>query len=70
MPPLIGTVLYGFCEGRFGRDSYSDKRIEAIGVDWIVVRTIRDGEPDFVKFDSYKEMCDCISRWNIKNDEE
>lgn len=30
----IGTKLYGFCDGCFGRDSYSDKRVEGVGADW------------------------------------
>lgn len=70
--PMIGMMLYGYCEGYFGRDSYGDKRIEAVGVDWLVVRACGDeGKPDFRAFDSYQEMCDCVSRWNIKkNDEE
>ncbi|MEV6432866.1 hypothetical protein [Nocardia sp. NPDC051463] len=34
----IGTLLRGFCHGAFGRDSYDDKRVEAIGADWVVVR--------------------------------
>lgn len=34
----IGTVIYGYCEGKFGRDSYGNKRVEAIGADWVVVR--------------------------------
>ncbi len=35
---VVGTVLYGFCAGRFGRDSYANKRVEGVGVDWIVAR--------------------------------
>jgi hypothetical protein len=34
----VGAVLYGYCYGAFGRDSYDDKRVEAIGTDWVVVR--------------------------------
>lgn len=34
----VGDVLYGYCNGHFGRDSYYDKTIEAIGPDWVVVR--------------------------------
>lgn len=34
----VGTVLYGFCGGYFGKDSYGEKIIEAIGEDWVVVR--------------------------------
>ena len=37
-PLRIGETLYGFCGGFFGRDSYEDKRIEAIGFDWVVCR--------------------------------
>lgn len=37
-PLRVGDVLYGFCGGAFGRDSYADKRVEAIGADWVVVR--------------------------------
>lgn len=42
----VGRLLYGFCRGYFGRDSmvYDPKRVEAIGHDWIVVRT-EDGYP-------------------------
>ena len=42
----IGQMLYGYCGGIFGRDSYDDKRIEALGFDWIVVRE-EDGTPNF-----------------------
>lgn len=35
---LVGQVLYGYCEGYFGRDSYGNKRVEAVGVDWVVAR--------------------------------
>ena len=42
----IGTILYGYCGGYFDHDSYGNKRVEAIGADWIVVRD-DDGKPDF-----------------------
>ena len=42
-PLRIGDVLHGFCGGAFGRDSYADKRVEAIGTDWVVVRNTEDG---------------------------
>lgn len=35
---LVGQLLEGFCRGCFGRNSYEDKRVEAVGVDWIVAR--------------------------------
>lgn len=34
----VGQVLYGFCGGAFGRDSYEPKRVEAVGADWVVAR--------------------------------
>lgn len=34
----VGTILYGYCGGYFGRDSYNDKRVEAVGADWVVAR--------------------------------
>lgn len=34
----VGTALKGFCHGAFGRDSYTDKRVEAYGADWVLVR--------------------------------
>lgn len=42
----VGQMLYGYCRGVFGRDSYGDKRIESLGFDWIVVRE-EDGTPNF-----------------------
>ncbi len=48
---LVGTVLYGFCAGRFGRDSYEEKRVEGVGMDWVVARDER-GEIHF----AYGEM--------------
>ncbi len=40
----VGTLLYGFCGGCFGRDSYDNKRVEAIGVDWVIAREIDSGQ--------------------------
>lgn len=46
-PLGVGDVLSGFCGGWFGRDSYDDKRVEAIAHDWVVARDSR-GTPLFV----------------------
>lgn len=35
---LPGDILYGFCAGWFGRDSYEMKHVEAVGADWVVAR--------------------------------
>lgn len=48
MALMVGQVLYGFCGGWFGRDSYSDKRIEAVGADWVVARE-ENGNPVFAQ---------------------
>ena len=42
---MVGSVLYGYCSGVFGRDGYGPHRVEAIGADWIVVRRVEDGVP-------------------------
>ena len=60
---LIGQILYGFCGGYFGRDDYGDKRIEAIGADWVVARHISEGDVTFYtgdldKLEKYTERKD------------
>lgn len=47
---FIGSILYGFCNGYFGRDNYEDKRVEAIGADWIVARGVESGRPFFADY--------------------
>jgi hypothetical protein len=55
-PLRVGDVLYGFCGGAFGRDSYTDKRVEAIGADWVVVRN-SDGGAEFTDVAAPEELC-------------
>jgi hypothetical protein len=43
-PLRVGDVIYGFCGGIFGRDSYSNKRVEFIGADWVVCRETAFGD--------------------------
>jgi hypothetical protein len=40
MSLLVGTVLHGFCGGYFGRDHYNCCRVEAVGIDWVVIRDL------------------------------
>jgi hypothetical protein len=47
-PAKVGMVLYGYCNGFFGRESYLPKTIEAVGRDWILVRH-DDGKVDFLQ---------------------
>ncbi len=42
----VGDLLHGYCGGNFG-DSYADKRVEAIGANWVVAREIESGEVFF-----------------------
>lgn len=42
----VGTIIYGHCDGLFD-DSYEDKRVEAIGADWVVTREIDSGDVFF-----------------------
>jgi len=69
----VGEMLYGFCNGYFGRDSYEDKRVVAAGVDWIVCRD-EDGNIHFATFDINKPIAtrlptrnenDYISFWEM-----
>lgn len=70
MNPEIGMMIYGFCNGYFGRDSYDDKRIEAIGVDWIVARPCEEGaKAEFVAFDSWEERDRLVAEWSQKKDD-
>lgn len=61
----VGRVIHGYCNGYFGRDSYHDKRIEAEGYDWVVVR--EDGEPNFCYLDP-KEKQELLDKWSIEED--
>lgn len=47
--PEPGDTLYGFCGGAFGRDSYGDKIVIAVGRDWLVAR--ESGQPVFATGD-------------------
>ena len=41
----VGSILYGFAGGCFGRDSFNDRQVEALGPDWAVARDTVTGEP-------------------------
>lgn len=60
---MIGMKLKGFCGGFFGRDSYGDKRIEAVGNDWIVARE-ENGEPVFATFVSGRHRDGLLAEWS------
>ena len=63
--PYVGQLIYGFCAGFFGRDSYNTKRIEAVGVDWIVARELKENaKPEFAQFDNRDQMEREVAEWN------
>lgn len=66
----IGTKIYGYCEGYFGRDDYGAKIIVAEGRKWIVCSYLyadNDYVTDYVtcaNFDTEEEKEECIKRWS------
>ena len=70
---IIGEMLYGFCGGYFGRDSYKNKRVEAFGVDWLVCRD-EDGNIHFAQLDNFKEQdndfWEEVERWREEEKED
>lgn len=57
----VGDILYGFCQGAFGRDYFGDKTVEAIGPDWVVAREdpyvlcYRGDPDDLLKYTTAKD---------------
>ena len=67
----VGSVLKGFCNGFFGRDSYEDKMIEAMGMDWVVVREIDSKEPLIATFhDGWQkeDMWKLLYEWSTSDE--
>lgn len=59
-------MLYGTCSGAFGRDHFDAVRIEAEGVDWIVVRYERGGVT-FTAFRDEEHKQSEIAEWSVKS---
>ena len=66
----IGTKIYGYCEGYFGRDDYKDKIIIFEGPKWIVCAYLDKDEITCLNFDSAEEKEECIKKWSKKEEEE
>lgn len=64
----VGTKLYGFCGGFFGRDDYWDKRVEAIGADWVVVR-YESGGVGFCSFGDDEYTLEDLEEYTIPLEE-
>jgi len=55
----VGDPVIGFCFGWFGRDSYDDRVVEAVGPDWIVTRNVR-GKVEMYHGDDMMEFAKAI----------
>lgn len=70
----VGQPIYGYCEGSFGRDFWSDTerpvRVEQHGYDWVVVRNPDTGEAYFQQFESKATMIRLLDKWGINPEEE
>ena len=69
MNSFVGTKVYGYCDGYFGRDNYSDKVIILEAQKWIVclylyINTERE---NCVSFDTEEEKTECIKSWSRKS---
>jgi len=60
-----GTLLKGFCGGMFGRDSYSDKRMEAMGWDRVVARG--DDGLEFAFTEDGSTICLSLEGYTVLN---
>jgi hypothetical protein len=63
----VGATLYGYCGGYFGRDSHEDKKIEALGSDWIVCRD-DEGGVHVAVFKDRDTMLACLLEHLAKKD--
>jgi len=67
---FVGKMLYGNCKGYFTGEYFDrNRRIEAIGSDWIVARN-GIGEVCFASFDEVDNMEELIKEWSKKPKEE
>lgn len=55
MNNFVGTKIYGYCEGYFGRDDYDDKIIILESRKWIVCSYLDNDRVTCINFDTEKE---------------
>ena len=70
MSSFVGTKIYGYCDGYFGRDDYSDKVIILEDKKWIVCLYL-DTDNDrvtCVNFDTEEEKIEYIKNWSKKTE--
>ena len=64
----VGMVFLGYCGGYFGRDAYGEKRVEAFGADWVVVRGgLGRKSVYFATFKSTDDMQKCVEEFLEEN---
>ena len=54
----VGQILYANCGGLCSPESKEDKRIEAMGLDWMIAREIESGNIVYFKLDAYSKWKD------------
>lgn len=64
---FVGIKLYGFCNGFFGRDSYSNKIIIASGESWIVTKN-EDEEVEFAEFGVDDSIEELLKDWMVEDE--
>ena len=67
MNSFVGTKVYGYCDGYFGRDDYSDKVIILEDKKWIVCLYLDNDRVTCVNFDTEEEKIECIKSWSRKS---
>lgn len=55
MNSFVGIKIYGYCNGYFGRDDYSDKVIILKGKRWIVCSYLDNDRVTCVNFNTEEE---------------
>lgn len=64
---MIGTGIYGFCDGYFGRDDYDDKMIIIEGRTWIVCRYVDRDVVTCTNFMSEESKKRYVAEWSTGN---
>lgn len=62
----IGKILYGYCNGFFGRESWGDKIIVYETSTCICVRYLNSEDLDVAYFESAEQKQMYIDAWSIK----
>ena len=64
----IGTIIYGFCNGFFGRDDYSTKIIVYETSNSICCKYIENEHLNVAIFEDETEKQKYINEWKVRED--